>query len=80
MKIDKDDAQGWRREARAKKKHLKELSGAVTTYLEAMDVEMQRADILARGRHVAALSNALEMANDKARYFGLDVNWRKDKK
>ena len=79
-KIDKDDALGWSREARAKKRYLKELSEAVTAFLVALDVEMGKPSSEGRGKRIAALSNGLDMANDEVRYFALGVNWRKDKK
>jgi hypothetical protein len=72
-KIATDDAAGWRREAKEKKKHLKDLTGAVTHFLNRLDVVMKEPSTVERGRRIAHLSNDLDMANDIARHFGLDV-------
>lgn len=61
-------------------KYLKSLVAAVSLHLDALDKVMQGPSTPKRGKKVAALCNALEMENDRARYFGLGVNWRKDKK
>jgi len=41
---------------------------------------MRQPESYGRGRLIAQVSNALEMANDHARYFGLGVDWRREVK
>ena len=68
------------REARDLKRALTTLTGAVRDYLESLDETMKLPDSNERGKRIAALANALNMANDRARYFGLKVDFRTDKK
>jgi hypothetical protein len=70
----------YRRDARNVKQHLKELSAAVTAHLKALDAEMALPSTPERGKRIAALANALDVANDRVRYFALGVDYRKDKK
>jgi hypothetical protein len=79
-KIATTDTAGWRREAHRQRKRLETLTDAVMTYLKQSDVLMRQPSTVERGKQLAALSNALEMANDQARYFGLGINFRTDKK
>lgn len=74
----KDDAEGWRREALRWRKHLVTLTNANLAFFLHLDAEMRR-PVVDR-RKVAEAANILEMANDSARYFGLDVNHKTDKK
>lgn len=69
-----------RREARKFKKHLKELTTTVSEYVARIDVLMEQPSTPERGKEIAKLSNALEYANDQARYFGLGIDYRKDAK
>ena len=62
------------------KKALKELTNSVLAYLSKLDEVMKEPEGNKRGKRVAVLSNALEMANDQARYFALGIDYRKDKK
>lgn len=62
------------------KKHLRELSTAVTTHLAVLDVEMGIPDSIERGKRLANSANALDYANDRVRYFALGIDFRKDKK
>ena len=62
------------------RKHLKELTERVMYELGEIDREMRQPQSPERGNRIAAISNRLEMANDRARYFGLGIDWRKDKK
>ncbi len=66
--------------AKGLRKHLQSLTGAVLKALNELDVLMKQPSTEARGRAVAKVQNALEMANDSARYFGLGVDYRKDRK
>ena len=67
-------------EDRKIKKHLVELTTAVRAYIAMLDTVMQRPDSAERGRAIAKLSNHLEMENDRARYFGLGIDYRTDKR
>ena len=65
---------------RALRKHLTDLTTAVRNYLVSIDQAMRRPESKERGQEIARLSNALEMANDRARFFGLDIDYRTGKK
>ncbi len=61
--------------------HLQDLSQAVTAHLEALDKEMKRPGAPSdRGKNIARIANALDLANDRVRYFALGVDYRTDKK
>ena len=62
------------------KKYLKQLTDAVLQCLEAIDTEMKLPSTHERGQRIAKICNALEIANDLARRFGLGIGYRKDKK
>lgn len=68
------------RDSRKYKKHLKDLTVEVNTCLEAIDKVIKKFPFHDCGRLVAQITNALEMENDRARYFGLGINSRTDKK
>lgn len=68
------------RSERELKKHLRELSAAVTKHLAALDAEMGQPSSHKRGRRIAKLASALDFANDRVRYFALGVNYRTDRK
>lgn len=61
------------------RKHLAHLTIAARQHLIAMDVVMKESSTEARGREVARLANLLEMANDRARFFGLGIDFRTGK-
>jgi hypothetical protein len=67
-------------EARKLRSHLNELTAAVGKHLRALDAEMKKPSDVERGKRIAALANDLDLANDRARYFGLGVDYRRDKK
>lgn len=69
-----------RKLARQYKRALQELITAVRMCGQALDSLMALPEGRGRGRLIAQVANALEMANDRARYFGLGVNWRRDVK
>jgi hypothetical protein len=70
-----------RGEARKLKAHLTDLTGTTMQALAALDGIGARKDLPADiGKALARVANGLEVANDKARYFGLGVDWRKDRK
>ena len=79
-KIDADDANGWRKEAKHFRKYLVELSNANLSFIAQLDELMKQPSTIERGRAISKLTNALDMANDSARYFGLGVDYRTDKK
>ncbi len=68
------------RESRKMRKHLVDLTNVVRAHIDALDLLMKMPSTPERGKTVAALCNHLEMANDKARYFGLGVDYRRDRK
>ena len=69
-----------RREAREYRKHLATLTVAVLAYLSRLDTAMKAPASHARDQEIARLANALEMANDKARHFGLGIDLRTGRK
>lgn len=62
------------------RKHLVDLTTAVLVRLGELDAIMRRPSDVDRGRAVAAVVNQVELANDIARYFGLGIDYRTDKK
>ena len=68
------------REIRNLRGSLKALTTRVAQCLDALDRWMKQPSTVERGRAIARISNALELANDEARFFGLHVDWRKEKK
>jgi len=69
--IDRDEVRKHQRAARVLRKELRDLSDAVLSYLAVLDAVMREPESVERGRKIARLSNALELANDQARRFGL---------
>lgn len=68
-----------RRDARKYRKTLVDLTTAVRGHLKALDEIMKGKESAARGKLVAYLCNQLEMANDRARFFGLGIDYRTGK-
>lgn len=66
-----------KREERQYKKYLVELTNAVSAYLNEHDKLMKQPPTPERGRKIAELSNKLEMSNDAALHFGLDLSFDK---
>lgn len=60
------------KESRKYRKALASLTSDVRAFLIELDYEMKKPSTNERGKRIAALSNALEMANDKVRRFVLD--------
>jgi hypothetical protein len=56
------------------------LTTAVMTSIVQLDNEMQKPESRERGARLAKLTNLLEMENDRARFFGLGVDYRTDRK
>jgi hypothetical protein len=75
-----DDIRTIKRHAKENAKALKELSAAVTTAIDAIDLAMKGTLTTENGNKIARIVNALDFANDRARYFHLGVDWRTDKK
>lgn len=57
---------------------LRELCDAVLLHLRDLDAEMKQPSSHERGRRIAVLAGRLEWANDRCRYFGLGIDFRKD--
>jgi hypothetical protein len=64
--------------AKKMEKSLKELTFAVGVFLRKLDAVMAQPSSPERGKQLAELSNYLEMARDKVRYFTLGVDYRND--
>jgi len=67
-------------EAKHFKRHLKTLTDAVTQIVAGFDAIAKEPESPERGKKLAKLVNLLEMQNDSARYFGLGIDFRTDKK
>jgi len=74
------DLDDWRKEARKTRKALESLTTQVRAFIVQLDTEMQQPSSVERGGRVSKLLNALEMANDSARYFALHVDPTRDNK
>jgi hypothetical protein len=59
---------------------LKQLSSIVSKCLVAIDAEMALPSTPERGKKIALICNALDMANDQARCFARGINYRTDRK
>lgn len=62
------------------REHLATLTAFVAGTIAKLDAEMRLPSDHARGQRIAKIMNDLEMANDRARYFGLGIDWRTDNK
>lgn len=62
------------------KKYLKSLTQSVIKFLTALDTEMKNPSSYERGAKIAKLANSLEIENDSAMHFGLDLSFDKIKK
>jgi hypothetical protein len=63
-------------------KELQGLSDAILLFSDAVDAAFKQDKTVPReaGAKLAMLLNALEMANNRVRYFTLDVDYRRDDK
>lgn len=77
---DCDDCKKQKRDARNLRTNLKALTDHVMRHLVWLDAEMKKPESPERGTQIAKLANALEIANDAARYHGLGINFRTDNK
>ena len=57
------------------RKYLRELTSGVLHWLHALDTEMKKPSSAERGRRIAAILNALDMANDVAMHYGLGLSF-----
>lgn len=64
-------------EARKYRKALKDLTRTVGLFLWQLDAAMEKPSTVERGKRIAQLCNALEMANDSARHFVLGMPLRR---
>jgi hypothetical protein len=69
-----------KRRVRDLTKHLKDLTASVGGFLARLDIAMEGPSTESRGKRIASLASDLEMANDRARFFGLGIDYRGDKK
>jgi hypothetical protein len=65
-----------KRENRKLKKNLKDLTKCVGDVLACIDKEMSQPSTNKRGKRIAKLANALDMANDSALHFGLGLSFK----
>lgn len=79
MSVSKPTAEDARN-ARKYRNHLKVLTEEVRLHIAELDRLCKLPSTPDRGRALAKLANDLEMANDKARYFGLGIDYRTDEK
>lgn len=77
VKIAKDDAKAWRKEALRLRHDLKSLVCEVQIYIAHVDDLMKQPATVRRGQLQGKAINYLEMAVDKARHFGLGESLRK---
>ena len=67
------DPRTAQRELRAMRKHLKELTQAVSLALARIDTEMAvDRDMPSHGKRMGRIATQLDIANDEAMHFGLD--------
>lgn len=62
------------------RRHLEELTDGVIGFLNQFDELAKQPSTPERGSRLAKLCNALELLNDQSRYFGLGVDFRRDRK
>ena len=60
-------------------KHLKGLVANVTLFMRYLDEEMAKPSSPERGGEIAKLANRLNIATDRARFFGLNIDFRTGK-
>ena len=65
------------KEAQKYKKYLSTLTEGVVRYLSLLDSTMKEKESYERDKKIAKLSNALDMANDRAMHFGLGYGFKK---
>jgi hypothetical protein len=53
------------------RRHLRDLTATVTKCVADLDATMKGPSTVERGRTIAAITNRLELASDRARHFGL---------
>lgn len=68
------------KEVRDLKRRLRALTLSVMEFLRLLDAEAKRINEQSHGQRLAELANSLEVANDQARYFGLNIPYRGDRK
>ncbi len=59
--------------------YLESLVKAITVFLKQLDKVMKEPSTDMRGKLIAQLTNALELEKDKARFFGLNIDYRTGK-
>ena len=59
-----------------RKTYLERLTKSVNLYLRTLDDVMKCKECVDRGKSIARLSNFLEMENDSAKHFGLEIPFK----
>jgi hypothetical protein len=78
--IAKDDAAGWRKEARRLRKALETSTNNFIVFAARLDAIMQTPTSKERGSAVSKLLNEMDVTNDQIRYGILGVDFRTDDK
>lgn len=61
------------------RKHLTELINATSLALNQLDALMKQPSTYERGQNIAKVLNNLDLANDRAKHFGLGLDLRNRK-
>jgi hypothetical protein len=64
-----------RTNARQGRKYLRNLTASVSIFLSDLDAEMMRLSSPERGKRIAKLTNYLDLANDIAMHYGLNMSF-----
>ena len=78
--MDAADEKALRKKVREQHKALADLVSCVEQFLKLLDQEMKKPSSLERGRKIAQLATALEIAKDSARFGALGIDFRTGKK
>jgi len=68
------------RKIRELRKHLRDLTQTVMRYLSLMDEAMKMPSTEDRGKRIAQLNNQLELQNDIAKRYGLEIGLKKPRR
>jgi len=77
-----NDSRSDDRELRRLRRDFRTLTDQVLLFLDALDAAAMKDLTVPRpaSERLAKLANALDLANDQARYFGLGLDYRRDNK
>lgn len=62
-----------KREIRKLKNALKDITLSVSSFLAWMDLIMRERESVERGKSIARVCNELDLDNQRAKHFGLDI-------